>query len=96
MAARGSESKTKIINKILETFNGAFLYDKEIRIPIVENGENIEIKCTLTCAKTNVGSTNMEMREPVNETSDASSAQNLELTQEEKNEVNDLISKLGL
>ena len=54
MAARGAESKDKIIAKILETFPGAFKYDKEIRIPMMENGEQIQIKVTLTAAKTNV------------------------------------------
>ena len=54
MAARGTESKDKIIAQILETFPGAFKYDKEIRIPMIENGEQIQIKVTLTAAKTNV------------------------------------------
>ena len=39
MAARGTESKTKITEKILNTFEGSFLNDKEIRIPMNENGE---------------------------------------------------------
>ena len=54
--ARGAESKTLITNKIIETFEGAFLYNdgKEIRIPLKENGEDIQIKVTLTCAKDNV------------------------------------------
>ena len=56
MAARGSLSKETIKNKILEVFPGSFLYNsgKEIRIPMNEEGELIQIKCTLTAAKTNV------------------------------------------
>ncbi len=56
MAARGAKAKKEVANKILETFSGSFLYDndKEIRIPMVENGENIQIKINLVCAKTNV------------------------------------------
>ena len=54
MAARGAEAKEKITKKLLETFEGAFKYDKEIRIPILENGEIIQIKCVLTAAKVNV------------------------------------------
>jgi hypothetical protein len=54
MAAKGSFLKEDIIKAILETFPGAFRYDKEIRIPGVENGENLQIKVSLTCAKTNV------------------------------------------
>lgn len=56
MAARGSESKNIITAKLLETFAGSFIYDKNIIIPMVENGENLQIKIALTCAKTNVES----------------------------------------
>lgn len=52
--AKGAEAKETITAKLLETFAGAFKYDKEIRIPIMENGEMLQIKCVLTCAKTNV------------------------------------------
>lgn len=54
MAIKGATSKNIIAKKILETFEGAFQYDKEIRIPIVEDGETIQIKIALTCSKTNV------------------------------------------
>ena len=54
--ARGTESKSYITKKILETFEGSFLYNdgKEIRIPLKEDREIVQIKVTLTCAKTNV------------------------------------------
>ena len=52
--ARGTESKSYITKKILETFKGSFIYDKNIIIPMVENGENLQIKIALTCIKTNV------------------------------------------
>ena len=54
MAAKGSVLKEEITNKILECFPGSFRYDKEIRIPGIENSENLQIKITLTCAKVNV------------------------------------------
>jgi len=54
MAARGAESKEKITQKILETFPGSFIYEKEIRVPVMENGEQVQIKVVLTCAKVNV------------------------------------------
>lgn len=54
MAARGSIAKETITNQILAAFPGAFKYEKEIRIPIMENGEIIQIKCVLTAAKVNV------------------------------------------
>ena len=48
--ARGAEEKLQIQNQILETFNGAFVYGKEIRIPVGD----VQIKVVLTCAKDNV------------------------------------------
>ena len=56
MAAKGSISKEIIVQKILDTFDGAFKFDKEIRIPMIEDGAEVQIKVTLTCAKTNVES----------------------------------------
>lgn len=50
MAVRGSEEKQIIIDKILETFEGSFMNDKELRIPIGE----VQIKVALTCAKDNI------------------------------------------
>ncbi len=54
MAAKGSIAKEQVVASILQHFEGAFKYDKEIRIPVMENGEIVQIKVTLTCAKTNV------------------------------------------
>lgn len=56
MAAKGSIAKGEITQKILSVFPGSFLFNsgKEIRVPIMENGEQIQIKVTLTAAKTNV------------------------------------------
>lgn len=52
--ARGQIAKDAIIAKILANFDGSFINGKEIRIPYVENGELVQIKCALTCAKDNV------------------------------------------
>lgn len=52
--ARGSLAKEQITNQILSNFSGAFKHEKEIRIPVMENGELIQIKCVLTAAKVNV------------------------------------------
>ena len=51
MAARGSIAKEEITEKILKDFPNSFKYNKEIRIPWRENGEEIQIKITLTAAK---------------------------------------------
>ena len=97
MAIRGAESKSAITQKILDTFDGAFLYDKEIRIPMNENGEIVQIKCVLTCAKVNVGTDNNINTSSTENLSNAEvKTQTIELTEEEKNNVNTFIEKLGL
>lgn len=54
--AKGQVAKAEILKKIMETFDGAFLYNdgKEIRIPMTEDGIDVQIKVALTCAKENV------------------------------------------
>lgn len=89
--AKGAESKVTITQKLLEMFPGSFVYDKEIRIPMQENGETVQIKCVLTCAKTNV-----DAGGPQPTTAPSADFGNLEITPEEKTEVEQLISKLGL
>ena len=99
MAAKGSESKEKIVQKILDTFEGAFPYEKEIRIPMVENGEEIEIKVTLTCAKVNVGGGNgasikVTSADTISSIVETSSV--TEPTAEEKENVKSLLARLGI
>ena len=53
--ARGSYEKELITNTILKIFKNSFINDKEIRIPVMSaEGEEIQIKVTLTAAKTNI------------------------------------------
>ena len=93
MAARGAEEKQQITEKILSTFEGSFLNDKEIRIPI--NG--LEIKCVLTCAKENIGGGGgFEISETGIPTSTLQSNQISEPTQEELDTVQNLMNALGL
>lgn len=51
---KGTISKEILTQKILENFEGSFIYNKELRIPFTENGEEVQIKVSLTCAKVNV------------------------------------------
>ena len=57
MAVRGAESKAILTNAMLKIFKGAFIApdNKTIRIPIVENGEVVEVKVSLTAAKDTLG-----------------------------------------
>lgn len=55
MAAKGTQSKETILKALQTIFKGAFVHDKILRIPVIENGEPVEIKVTLTAAKDLVG-----------------------------------------
>lgn len=100
MAARGAWSKEQVWNKILETFPGSFVNEKEIRVPMVENGERIEIKVTLTAAKTNVGGDAGTASEEVSEGGQPHVVEDTVTvappSAEEKAQVSNLLAKLGL
>ena len=89
--ARGSLAKSEITQKILETFENSFVYDKEVRIPVMENGELVQIKCVLTCAKVNVEHGG-DVAVPMN----SGPAPAAELTEQEKKETADLLASLNL
>ena len=101
MAAKGSIAKEEIISKILEIFPGAFKYEKELRIPMVENGEPIQIKVALTAAK-NMVSVGEDIAMPGEMTASPAPAQlkqdavMVEPTAEEKENVANLLNLLGL
>ena len=46
MALKGSLTTENVTKKILATFEGSFQYEKEIRIPMIENGEEIQLTPT--------------------------------------------------
>lgn len=100
--AKGQESKNIITKKILETFEGSFQYDKEIRIPIIENGETIQIKITLTAAKTNVepgGENALPNAAPVNNNYDFPEEIKdtiVQPTEAERENVRNLLATFGL
>ena len=102
--ARGQELKKEISKKILEFFPNSFLYNdgKEIRICGQENGEEIQIKVTLTAAKENVysGQDNAipGISAETNQAIDNSTIESkiVEPTQEEKDNVKKLMETFGL
>ena len=56
--AKGAESKTKLFSDIKNLYPDAFWEDegKILRVPMMEGSNIVEIKVTLTAAKTNMGS----------------------------------------
>ena len=96
--ANGAFSKKIVTDKILSTFEGSFIYNdgKEIRIPVIENGERVEIKITLTCAKTNVGGADACPTSPSSEEVSDTEQPIAAPTEEEKKKVSNLLATLGL
>ena len=96
MAAKGTESKCIIFNKLKEIYPNSFWEDenKILRIPMNEGGNPIEIKVTLTAAKNILGSGAVESAfstasEPVVE-------KPVEMTEEENENVATLLASLNL
>lgn len=101
MAVKGTILKKEITDKILEVFPGSFLYNdgKEIRIPGMEEGQLIQVKVALTCAKTNVeqnGENALPGEIMPTSTIDSTPQTVIEVSQEEKDNVKKLMASLGL
>jgi hypothetical protein len=104
MAAKGAIAKEQVTEAILKAFPGSFKYEKEIRIPMMENGEELQIKVTLTAAKNMVsvgGDTAMPgaftaSPAPAQLKQDAVIHEPAVPTEEEKKNVSSLLSMLGL
>ena len=101
--ARGAQAKSDVMQKILETFSGSFKYNdgKEIRVPIMEGGELVQIKITCTCAKENVeigADTAMpgDFPAPKMTVPTPERTAPVEVTDEEKQSVANLLKSLGL
>ena len=99
--AKGSQFKKEVLNKMLETFSNSFLYNdgKELRICGQENGEDIQLKCVLTCAKVNVEKDGDiaipgEVENKIPETKNEKTI--VMPTQEEKDNVKNLLESFGL
>lgn len=107
--AKGQVSKAIINKKIIDMFEGAFPYNdgKEIRIPMQEDGMEVQIKVSLTCAKDNVqpgddnavpGSTitNNEVLSFKSEPAILKTENHIAPTEEEKANVKSMLEFLGL
>lgn len=54
MARRGDQARQDVMNKILNTFDSAFVQDKKIYVSAIEGGEAIQFAISLTMPKTPV------------------------------------------
>ena len=108
MAIKGAIAKQEVANKILEIFGDkAFIYDKDIRINWVEDGQPCQIKITLTAAKVAVekdGDVALPAAAPIpkaemvdfESSAPAPVAAPAEPSAQEKKNIQDLLAKLGL
>ena len=81
------------MNKILEVFPNSFINGKEIRICGNENGEEVQIKVTLTAAKENI--VNETVEKPTAATT-ATDDYTVEITPKEKRTVAEMLAALNL
>ena len=83
------------MNKILEVFPNSFINGKEIRICGNENGEEVQIKVTLTAAKENI--VNEAAEKPTAAATTASTDDyTVEITPKEKRTVAEMLAALNL
>lgn len=101
--AKGALAKEQIFKKLLDVFDDSFMYNggKELRIPWDEEGNLVQIKVTLTCAKDIVGAAGeVEHAAVAKEEGPISSFpaphKPTEPSDEEKKNVEDLLAALGL
>lgn len=91
--ARGQQSKEAVKQVLEQVFPAMFSPDgKELRIPVIENGERVEIKVALTCAKENLGGEGAVIAPK----GDPLTVEQLVVTEEEKEEIKSLMERLGL
>lgn len=104
--AKGTIGKQNVVNKIANAFGADYIgeHDKKFYVWTTENGERIQIAISLTCPKTMInvedavgavepagGDFDWSMDIPV-----APAPAPVEISQEEKDTVAELMAKLGL
>ena len=105
MAARGTQAKAEITQKIIEIFGQDKVVQSsgKLYINTIENGEKLQICLTLTCPKTMVGAEAAPTVSSGNAFDSfgappvvAEPYKPAEISQEERDTVRELMSKLGL
>ena len=91
--AKGAQAKAEITETILKTFPNSFVNEKEIRIPMIEDGTEIQIKVTLTAAKDLIINGNEVSKE---DAATVEAPKSAVVSEEEKKNVSKLLASLGL
>lgn len=93
MAAKGTLAKSQILQKIKEIYPDAFEMGKDLRIPLEENGEQVEIKISMTCAKDLMAATPAQGES--NEDQKKTEVAFADVTQTQKEDVSNMLKALG-
>lgn len=105
MASRGTEAKEKVIDAIRSAFGDKYLgvYDKKVYVLSEENGESIQVAISLTCPKTPIepNDTTLDFGqgrdfENPNVTFSQPSSNNSVISEEERQTIAELMTRLGL
>lgn len=103
MAAKGSIAKENVISKIQAAFGKDFvgIVDKKVYVWGYENGERVQIALSMTCPKTPVEVagqtyTSSNTSSDVLDFEAPTPIQQVEITQEEKDNIAALMERLGL
>ena len=91
--AKGAQAKAEITETILKTFPNSFINDKAIRIPMKEDGADIQIKVTLTAAKDLIIN---GAEVPSEDALTIEAPKSAVVSEEEKKNVSKLLASLGL
>lgn len=106
--ARGNDAKIAVVNKIAAAFGGDYIgeHDKKYYVWASENGERIQIAISLTCPKTPIEvATNLVEPDGDWDFSDdkpkatpvvVANAAPAEITEQELQNLSDLMARLGL
>lgn len=93
--ARGNDAKAEVVARIAEAFGEDYIgeFDKKFYVWANEGGQKLQIAIALTCPKTFIDAAptaptgNLDFTAPV---------QSVEITEDEKARLNDLMQRLGL
>lgn len=108
MAAKGSVAKENIVKKLAEVFGKDFIgeYDKKVYVWANDGSEMVQIAISMTCPKVpieiannvdvNTGDWDFSDNPKTISTIAVANAGPAEITEEEKNNLAELMTKLGL
>ncbi len=105
--ARGSEAKNKVVAKIATAFGEDYIgeFDKKYYVWVNENGERIQIAISLTCPKNPIeiaataepdGDWDFTDDKPKTANVAVTNAAPAEITEQEVQNIQDLMARLGL